>query len=51
MRKFAEMVKSGEMAQVTFDEWLKETDVSSLPEDVPRNVNVIRRPRGVRGPK
>ena len=33
-RKFAEMVKTGEISQSTFDEWNKSTGKKKLPERV-----------------
>ena len=46
MKKFADMVESGEMKQSVFDEWMKDTDVKSLPEKSPAaKPGIIRRPR------
>lgn len=55
MKKFAQLVKDGEMPQATYDRWEKETDMANLPEAAPKQwsngATIIRRPRAARGTK
>lgn len=52
-RKFAELVKQGEMSQETFNEWNKATGKKKLPERVgkPKSIEDLRRIAKSKGKK